>query len=274
MDQPLVHPQLGGQSQKNAASRDLWQKFADHRRRVTDLLIGAIPDGPPIPAWRSSAPVTRTTSISPRLRHRFAALDLVDCDCQSVLQGIARQGLAADPAIRSVGPIDLSGIAGRPIDEALTAARTVALPIPPTHVVASVCLLSQILDDLAAAIGPTHPRYLDLLKQVRLGHFQLLLDHLVPGGTGIFITDLVSSDSAPQIVSATPLTLPRLLKDLVDQANFFTGLNPAVIHSLLTADPAIAPQITGVSISQPWLWDFGQRTYAVYAARFRRLATT
>ena len=284
MDQPLVHPLLEAHRQKNAASRDNWQNFAQHRTRVTDLLVEAAGEIVEPRGLILGAGNCNDLDL-PRLRKRFATIDLVDCDCQSVLEGIARQGLATDAAIQVIGPIDLSGIAesvhARSSDPlaadntaslALPAAAIcpIKLPVPPADVVASVCLLSQIFDDLGTAVGPTDPRFLSLLQQVRQSHFQLLIDHLKPGGTGLLVTDLVSSESAPQIVSATPLALPAMLQQLIEVGNFFTGLNPAVIYAQLTADRKLSPQVTGATVSQPWLWDFGARVYAVYAVRFRR----
>jgi hypothetical protein len=148
----------------------------------------------------------------------------------------------------------------------------IKLPVPPADVAASICLLSQIIDDLGTAVGSEDPRFLGLVQQVRHGHFQLLIEQLKPGGTGLFVSDLVATDTAPQIVSATALTLPAMLHQLVEDGNFFTGLNPAVIHSLLTSDPLLSPQVTSTAVSQPWLWDFGVRVYAVYAVRFRRVS--
>ena len=269
MDQPPVHPLLDRHRLKNVASRDLWQFFTQHRRRVTDLLIEAAGDAVEPRLVGLGAGNCNDLDL-PCLRAQFAAIDLVDWDTEAVLQGIARQGLASDTAIRSIGPIDLAALA-----ESISAAEQPSdLTLPPADVVASICLLSQILDDLAAAISPTDPQYLSRVQQVRQNHLQLLVSLLKPGGIGLFIIDLVSSDTAPQIISESPLTLPQLLKGLIDQGNFFTGLNPAVSHSLLTTDAQLARQVTDVTISQPWLWDFSQRVYAVYAARFRRVTVS
>jgi len=261
MDRPPDPPSqaslLDGQMRKNAASRGLWREFGEHRRRVTDLLLAAAAttDQPRLVVL--GAGNCNDLDLA-RLRGRFASIQLVDCDAQAVMQGVARQGLAGDSAIRCVAPVDLAAAAPNP--------RFTS----PAHVAASVCLLSQILDDVATTAGTDHPRYADTVRDVRRAHLQLLIDLLLPGGTGLFVTDLVSSDSAPQLASATPLTLPRLLQELVASGNFFSGLNPAVVHSLLTTDEVLAARIENVTVSQPWLWNFGQRIYAVYAVQFRR----
>jgi len=280
LDDPRVHPLLTEQARKNQATRDHWRRFAPHRQRVTARLIDSIPPGSATPHLAILGAGNCNDLELAELRQWFATIDLLDGDCRSVLQGIERQGLASDPSIRAGGPIDLSGMAettstwspnhpagDEVIDAAIAATNdSCSLPIQPVDVIASVCLLSQILDQLAAAVGQAHPRFLDLVQHVRRSHFRRLIGHLRPGGTGLFISDVVSSDTAPQIVSANDLALPVVLRECIENGDFFTGLNPAVVHSLLTTDPLIAE----VKMIPPWLWDLGSRVYAVYATRFRR----
>jgi hypothetical protein len=250
---------------------------------VTDLLIAAIPAAVPAPTLAVFGAGNCNDLDLVKLRGRFSQIYLVDCDCEALRQGIERQGLTADPGICPLGPLDLSGIAeltsagspSRPlensqIDAALAAAATISVGHP-CDVVASVCLLSQILEGLALALGPEHPRYLELVQRLRHNHFRLLIEHLKPGGTGLLITDVVSSDTAPQIIGVQPLALPLLVRELIEQGNFFTGLNPTVIHALLVTDPLLASRVGDVAILAPWTWDLGWRVYAAYAVRFRCL---
>jgi hypothetical protein len=285
MADPLVHPGLTDQQSRNRASRELWQCFAPHRQRVTELIVGGVPPDARSPRLTILGAGNCNDLDLARLRQRFDAIQLVDCDLEAVQQGIQRQGLTVDPAITLLGPVDLSGIAdqiqswspdqppsAQEIDRARTAAASAAAvtSFPPSNVVASVCLLSQILERLILALGPEHPRLLELVHPVRHAHLRLMIDQLYPGGIGLLITDVVSSETAPQIVEAQPLTLPGLLRELIARRNFFTGLNPAVIHSLLTTDPLLVPHVEQVAIHAPWIWDLGSRVYAVYAAQFRR----
>jgi hypothetical protein len=283
MDEPLVHPLLIEQHRRNLATRDAWQRFAPHRQRVTDLLIAAIPAAVPAPTLAVFGAGNCNDLDLVKLRGQFSQIHLLDCDCESLRQGIERQGLTADPGICPLGPLDLSGIAqltsagspSRPlkdneIDAALAAAATISAG-QPCDVVASVCLISQILEGLALALGPEHLRYLELVQRLRHNHFRLLIEHLKSGGTGLLITDVVSSDTAPQIIGAQPLALPVLVRELIQQGNFFTGLNPAVIHALLVTDPLLACRVADVTILAPWTWDLGSRVYVAYAVRFRCL---
>jgi len=61
------------------------------------------------------------------------------------------------------------------------------------------------------------------------------------------------------------------VRELIRQGNFFTGLNPAVIHDLLVTDPLLSSRIADVAILAPWTWDLGSRVYVAYPVRFRRL---
>jgi hypothetical protein len=63
--------------------------------------------------------------------------------------------------------------------------------------------------------------------------------------------------------------LPRTIAGLIEQRNFFTGANPAVLKSLLeTGD--LSADVAGVAITSPWRWDFVERTYAVYGVLISR----
>ncbi|HYT90033.1 MAG TPA: hypothetical protein VEL76_15105 [Gemmataceae bacterium] len=57
---------------------------------------------------------------------------------------------------------------------------------------------------------------------------------------------------------------------LIQEHNFFHGVNPAVVASLLRTDPTIAPQLSGLECVRPWLWDLGPRVYRVYACKFHK----
>jgi hypothetical protein len=284
MDESPVHERLREQQRRNHATRGAWQRFARHRHRITSLLTSALASSAPAPRLVVLGAGNCNDLELADLRTRFSAIDLLDCDCDSVSEGIARQKLAADPAIRAVGPLDLASLArftaGR-ADQPLTDAeidvaidptrQPPALPVPQADVVASVCVLSQILESLALEVGVSHPRYRETVQRERSNHFRLMINQLRPGGTGLLVTDLVSSDTLPQLLAANELALPELARTCVQQGNFFTGLNPAVVHALLTTDPDLSPGITDVVMVPPWTWDLGPRVYLVYAVRFQRI---
>jgi hypothetical protein len=139
-------------------------------------------------------------------------------------------------------------------------------------VAASTCLLTQIIQCVVRAAGERHPRFVEALRAVRAGHLRLLADLVAPGGTGVLVTDVVSSDSFPALASCDEGSLPAVLNRLVRAGNFFHGANPAALASSLLADPAVAQAVEAVGWAPPWLWDFGPRVYLVCALAFRKRA--
>jgi hypothetical protein len=111
---------------------------------------------------------------------------------------------------------------------------------------------------------------LETVQAVRLGHLQLMADMLTPRGIGILVTDVVSSDTLPQLLTAQDLEVSGLLAAAIQQHNFFTGLNPAVLLGLFTHDPLLRDRVQRAEPVSPWRWNLGPRVYAVYGIRFFR----
>ena len=142
--------------------------------------------------------------------------------------------------------------------------------------VASICLLSQLLDMYMRAVDEHHTGFLPGALSLREAHFALLLDLLAPGGNGMLITDIVASTTVPELKNITQKELPSLLQKLLDTSNFFTGTNPLAIRTRLSSHPDIVP--SSVEILEPWLWKIGpeetnSKVFLVYAIGFRRRPT-
>src|SRR5947209_20163185 len=76
--------------------------------------------------------------------------------------------------------------------------RRVGLALPgPFDVVASTCLLSQLIGNAFHSIGEAHPRFPEVVRAIRLGHLRLLATLARPGGRVVLVTDVVSSDRSP-----------------------------------------------------------------------------
>jgi hypothetical protein len=131
--------------------------------------------------------------------------------------------------------------------------------------VASTCLLSQIVKGVDDALGENHPRFLDVVSAVRASHLRLLAELAAPGGQILLITDFVSSDTAPEIRAAAEDRLAPLARELLEGRNFFHGVNPAVLASLWSTDPVLAAATCNLKVLDPWRWDFGVRVYLVTA---------
>lgn len=265
------------QLQRNSDSRGSWERYRSHRERVTHLVL-------------------REAS---RLRRRelcvlgagncndldlAAILDagwrvhLVDLDATALQAGVEQQGLLGDWRIARHGGVDLTGTWDElaALEPSTTAERVhdlaqrleTARPtyeLPTGGLVLSLGLLSQLVEVASLTIGTQHAGYLELVQALRLQHLRLANDLVEPGGTMIATSEIVSSDTAPQIAVAGVDELPSVLSKLLLEGNFFSGLHPSLIGQTLRIDPLIGPQITDLRVEGPWLWHFTVRTYAVCA---------
>lgn len=258
-----------------------WTTFATHRKRVTGLLSGGSPGKSERRLCVLGAGNCNDLELGSLLRS-YSQIHLVDLDAAALVGGIARQGLANEPALRPYGNVDLTGqldeMAGWSSRTAIEAADLEACRILPSRridsvvpgrydLVASTCLLSQLISFVVDTVGVEHPSFHKLLGAIRVGHLRLLMHLVVPGGTGVLITDIVSSDTAPSLASVPEGALSSVLARLIEAGNLFYGVGPAMLASACQTDPILATQSSEVVYSHPWLWHLGPRVYAVYAMK-------
>lgn len=216
-----------------------------------------------------------------QLLDHFREVHLVDIDPAALQAAANRQGVEGLPGLHLHAPTDLTGIAEivsdwkvrRPsladVRQAVEVLGRHAQPIDvAADVVVSSCLLSQLVGYATDALGgDKHPGFQPLVEAIRSRHLRLMAESLVPGGTGLLICDLVSSDSMDQLPRLPDHHLPGLIEKLARDGNFFSGLYP----SALLAACRKLPQMTDIRLLSPWLWRLGpRRTFLVYAIRFRR----
>ena len=229
------------------------------------------------------------------LLSRFARLTLVDLDGDAIDHALTNLGDVGEPAIETHVGADLSGIldllASRPeqplpsdtIDQMVGRLQQtspssmhppLSMPTPSSmldryDVVVSTCLLSQMIDSVFERLGPDHPRLVEVTLALRDHHLRLLRELTQSGGTAFLITDFVSTDTLPELAEAEQHELDRLLARAIEEHNFFTGLNPAVLWQRM-ADPAAVGGATTAELLPPWRWQLGNRIYAVAALRMTR----
>ena len=97
-----------------------------------------------------------------------------------------------------------------------------------------------------------------------------MLELTVPGGAAVLVTEVLSSDSCPALLSVDEGGLPELVRCEVAARNFFTGTNPAALQQLLRTEITLAEQLANTRFAEPWLWQFLTRVYAVYALTMRK----
>ncbi len=275
----LLATQLGN----NAASREHWDGFRSHRERVMGLLGGAAGDGGRLCIL--GAGNCNDLDLA-QVAALYREVHLVDLDAEALEYGIRQPGVADHVRIQRHGGVDLSGmldtmaqwsrIVSIGDDDVLDCRRrpvekAAALLPRPFDVVASVCVLSQIILSACQSLGNRHPRYPEVLIALRAGHVDLMLELLRRGGTGLFITDFVSSETLPGLAAMAEEDLPGLLPRLSETSNFFDGLNPFNLDVLFRTSPPLSPRIGAIQDYPPWRWRLGPRTYLVWALRFQRL---
>ena len=266
--------------QNNARSAPLWDLYASHRLKLTELVAA---HGP-----RQSLAVLGAGNANDldlaTLAARFREVHLADLDPSALVRALRRQPMATRRRLVAHPGRDLSGLVRRlpfwrqrsPDAEELAraapaAAAHVAAQLPgPFDVVVSDCLLSQIAWTCFRALGDG-PLLHAVLDVALAAHLRTLVALTRPGGRCLLVTDVVSSDSLP-----LESLLPRadgaaLLRTLDRDSALFTGTSPALAHLMLTQDADLAREVEDVSVIAPWLWNVSvDRQVLVYALAFGR----
>jgi hypothetical protein len=274
------------QQRRNRESVIGWDSYAPHRDNVTRLILDAARDN------EATLTVLGAGNCNDldlnRLAGTFKSVQLVDLDPASVEEGVIRQGHVPRGSSFSIYEADLSGIYSdlaalqdteishqqiQKLGELAENAQPENLP-EPASVVISTGLITQLVEAATKAVGEAQIAESDspgvqLIQAVRRRHLRLLSELTQPGGTAILVTEVVSSDTAPEICNTPVASLPMVLSRCLAAGNFFTGLHPGILHSELTTKE-FAPGFESVQATAPWLWKFTARTYAVVAFVARR----
>lgn len=205
----------------------------------------------------------------------YGGVTLLDWDAAALDRGTQAQFPQDPQPCQLLGGVEITGFLPQlHAAKAATRATLIAgflrgelapilLPTGRYDVVASCCLLSQLIDS-AGSVTP--PALLPALAaRLRQQHLAMMRDLLAPGGTALLVTDFASSDTAPALLQIpTGASLNRLAQQLLQSGNFFTGLHPGHLARDLAA---ISPNPASVTISEPWLWTVGNRRFLVIAAQ-------
>ena len=85
------------------------------------------------------------------------------------------------------------------------------------------------------------------------------------------LTDVVSTATAPDLVTLREDQLEARLVELIEMRNFFTGTNPAAIWNLLVHDPDLAACIERQTFHDPWIWPITKSyAYLTFALTLRK----
>lgn len=208
------------------------------------------------------------------LGENFRTVVLVDLDEEALSYGFRSQSVPAHGNIRPLAPVDITGVLhdgddreSQEYPRLLKQTQKASLPeiiSEPNDVVVSCCVFSAIVETLTQQPVPTD-RLGDLVLDFRRQHFELLLASLRKGGRAIFISDCVSSETLPELVSQQPEEASRMLLQCIQRRNFFTGLNPNAIANSFK-EPPLSSSIGKAQFISPWIWRLSEHharlTYA------------
>lgn len=285
---PAQNRLVGEQVRRNLAADARWAAYASHRDEVTRRLLSNSISGGRLCVL--GAGNSNDLDLA-QLATAFHEVHLVDLDAEALERGVARQTDAPASAIYRHGGIDLLGALNelaalssepasdpssqRPIEAELD--RCLAhlgepqvdrLP-GPFDVVASVCLMSQLIESAVASLGESHSRFAELVLAIRTAHLRLLSRLLLPGGRAVLIADFVSSQTAAELRLGDP-EWEFFLRQIAAERNFFHASHPAAILAQLQNDPLLRQTVTDARLTGCWRWDQGARLYAVAALEFSK----
>ena len=174
------------QCRRNVVADDAWTLYSTHRERVTRTLL----DARTVSAERLcllGAGNLNDFDLG-ALLSAFREIVLVDLDADALQRGVTRQGLAGDTRIRILAPVDVSGVFTELTAMENPQAREAAIErclrmlaqIPNFgwrgrfDVVASVGLLTQLIDGVTRTIDESQPRSWEIVSALRTQHLRLM----------------------------------------------------------------------------------------------------
>lgn len=257
--------------------------MAEHRARVMELIQEARGD-----AGRSLCvlgPGNGNDVELGKLITDFETISLVDLDEEAVGRALGRLDEDARPRVVLHSPVDLSGVLAeleqwrqrRPTDGDISAVMRAARVTPRPEVgafdvVASTCILTQIIDSVYMSLPESHPQRMTMAMAVRDRHLEILLELLKPGGVGVLVTDFAVADSAGALAPLGKLVLSGSSVDGMRQREFFAGTDPFEIRDYFNRLQGLGPVAGDAQVCGPWTWFVGGRELAVCAVVARRSA--
>lgn len=265
----------------NRTSVNRWDLFASHRDRVTRLALESIEERDARICVLGAGNCNDIDLAI--LQDAGAEVHLVDIDAHALSHVAERQGLGTRPLPH--GGVDLTGIAGlieqrrddpeRLVQKLLCRADRAQCPDLPHgfDLAISCCVLTPLIQAVAGVIGDKHPRLHDVALALRAGHMRTLVDRVRPGGRALFVTEVASSESLPELAGASDDRLPALLQRAILTGEVFRATSPpALVHWIIAARPGGA-RLEPPGLVGPWRWRVSRRVeYLVVALLLRRPA--
>jgi hypothetical protein len=269
----------------NATSRDQWEAFGEHRERLTALLAGEATERQLRLCVLGAGNANDLDLTALLAMHR--EVHLVDIDSKALTSGTKRQGVATDPRLRLHGGVDVTAMLGvlsdwTPSSElgpaefeamaAWPASRTAVVLPGGFDLVASTCVLSQLLETAAYSLGRDHCQLADARAALMTGHVRLMARLAAPGGEAVLVSEVTSSEILAELPGMANEELAGLLAELGRKGDHYRGLHPRQLLAALRSDSSIRPLIVDAGQLVPWRWRLHDQTYLVGAIEFRLAA--
>ena len=255
-----------------------WDLSKNHREILTSMIMASVNRNQGDVCLMGAGPCN-DIELNPLIEH-FNRVVLVDLDVASVERGMSRQGVLPDERQVQILGVDLAGVKDQldvyamyPTPELMEQLNQIAKHHTPNletgkfSVVASVCMLSQLMFKVYQCLPERNEDFGRLMFNIRKRHIELMLDCLCPGGVGLLITDFISSESLPEIL--TTHHLKQVVQKGIAEKNFFYGMNPQTIHQTFRED-SVSEQLESLEVTSPWRWPTTKRVYACLAFKFQK----
>jgi len=271
---------LNVQRKRNLSTSQHWEFYEGHRRQVMSLLVEASDEK------KGRLCVLGAGNCNdielPILIEMFDEIYLVDWDADSLIEGITKQGIAPESVVLHSG-IELTGIghyverwkktppSKSDINQVISLlSEPLDIRIDTTFdIVLSSSLLTQLIELPIALLGLNHPRTKEVVLKIRAAHFRLMASLLAPGGTGVLVTELISSNTCKELFQCPEDRLSELYDQLIEEKRYFLGTNPKTLIPALLEDPFMASQIQDTTLTAPWRWLLGpERSFLAYGVVF------
>jgi hypothetical protein len=267
MKAPRPDALLAEQARINREADAVAPLYGGHRAYVMRALSAAAPPGAGGRVALVGAGNCNDVDL-PALARLFREIHLVDVDAAALARATARQPPEVRERLVPHAPVDVGGVLGRlgawktrgpgpsELEEAVNAGTAAALADVGARcdVAASLCAATQMSRHVSLALGDGHAGVRDVRRAMTTVHLRVLSGLLEPGGTGVFLTDLVSTDTYPLDTVGPDEDLAQLAEELGRQGNFFFGSDPVLFNQIVRKDPVLQAEMGPRAPIQPWLW--------------------
>ena len=291
---------------RNFTTRGRWDAVASHRERVMALVAEA---RELVSKESESGQAVLLQGVGPRrgpsicilgpgnandidlkqIAQDFDGITLVDLDEAAVARAMSSLDASALSRVKRCCPVDLTGVlptleswrrTGRPKDAEISALKRTATGAPRPDaktfdIVASTCILTQLIDAVYMSLPTGDPRSVELLMAVRDRHLEMILELLNPGGLGVLVSDCVVAEPGHELPPLGELLLAPAASSVptrMRQQEFFVGTDPFEIRDYYKRLRCPGPTVDDVHIRGPWRWEVGNRWLGVCGLILRRSA--